>query len=80
MKNKNYTLKYRRFRISNLKENPRKPECEVCGKKGKIDAHHYKYEFTTKEVRKNKALALKNTISLCYKCHQVADEIGRAHV
>jgi len=47
--------------------------CLACGRKGKTDLHHYAYEYTTAEVRKEPLLALKNTIELGYRCHRVAD-------
>ena len=50
-----------------------KRKCEVCGKEGKIDFHHYKYAYKTSEVRKDPQLALENTIMLCYTHHKIAD-------
>jgi hypothetical protein len=68
-------LKYRRATFTIECNKP--TVCEACGGKGKIDLHHYKYEFKTSEIRKNKLLILKNTIWVCFPCHQVADGIRR---
>jgi hypothetical protein len=51
--------------------------CTCCGKKGWTARHHWKYEFSVKEVRKNPLLALKNTTELCYPtCHDVANAMN----
>lgn len=64
---------YRRAVFSVQADKPQ--TCQCCGKKGKIDLHHWKYDFKTSEVRKNKQLALKNTSWLCFTCHRYADAI-----
>ena len=58
--------------------NPRKGKCVNCGrergKEIKMTAlHHTMYEFSTKAVKKNPLLALKNTLESCFPCHQIAD-------
>jgi len=67
------TVLYRRTRVPVDME--RSPVCEACGRAGKIDMHHYRYAYSTDEVRKNRSLVLNNTIQLCMKCHGVADSI-----
>ena len=66
-------IKYRRLSV--IVEIPdKKLKCAICGKSDrKLDFHHYNYEFTTDQVRKNPQLALKNTLVLCYPHHKVAD-------
>lgn len=53
--------------------------CAACPAKedglGRVELHHYAYEYTTAQVRANPQLALENTIWLCYCCHKVADYI-----
>lgn len=58
--------------------NPRKGKCAACGRergKGiKMTAlHHFLYAFSTKAVKKNPLLALKNTLEACFPCHRIAD-------
>lgn len=73
MKKKIYTLKYRRYTIR-LDFNPRKGICQCCGKKGLTNMHHWKYEFTTKAVKEDNSLALKNVSELCFVCHNLAND------
>ena len=47
--------------------------CECCGRKGRLECHHWKYAYKTSEVRKNPQLALENTSWLCFTCHRIAD-------
>jgi len=59
---------------------PKLDYCEGCLKKKgegikKLDTHHWVYEFTTKEVKANPILVLKNTSVLCFRCHRIADAI-----
>jgi len=57
----------------------RKGCCEACGRcksKGEIKVtqrHHTKYAYETKTVLKNPALALENSLELCFGCHPIAD-------
>lgn len=56
----------------------RKGCCEACLRcKGKgikrTSLHHTVYAYTKETVRKNKFLALENTIELCFGCHPIAD-------
>lgn len=53
-------------------------KCECCGKIPKprgINLHHWVYAYTTKEVRENPKLAIKNTSLLCFACHRIGDAI-----
>jgi len=69
-------IKYRKLTVEVEGERPKK--CSICGKEfKKIDLHHFKYEFTTEQVRKNPQLALKNTIPVCYYDHRIADAIRK---
>ena len=69
-------IKYRRITVEVPRERPKK--CAICGKEfKKIDLHHFRYEFTTKQVKENPELALKNTIPLCYYDHRIADAIRK---
>ena len=73
---KGQRIQYRRSSITVHIDCPiRKGICEACGRKGLTHLHHYKYEFSTKEVRKDPELALKNVIELCYSCHQIGDSL-----
>jgi len=72
-------IKYRRARI--LVDAPRPERCEAC-KRGRpelkqIDTHHWKYAYTTAEVRAKPELVLENTVALCYTCHRAADAIRK---
>ena len=71
---KKYTLKYRRYTVR-LDFNPRKSKCDCCGRTGKLDFHHWIYEFETKEVKKNPILATKNGSTLCFVCHNLANSL-----
>lgn len=73
-------IKYRRATISVDVDKPK--TCEGCkrtiGKEiKKLDCHHWKYEFTTDEVRKNPKLVLKNTSWLCFTCHRLGDALRK---
>ena len=77
---KKIKIKYRRSHFTVKVPDNYEMKCEIPGcnrsnnPKG-IHHHHYKYEFKTKEVRKNPQLALKNTIKLCFFHHRIADAI-----
>lgn len=83
-----YWIKYKRIRVKVLGD--KSTQCECCLKTPKprgMHTHHWKYEFTIKEVARNPELAKKNSTSLCYKCHRVAnamriveEEFKRVHV
>ena len=50
--------------------------CKRCKSKGEIKVtqrHHTKYAYETKTVLKNPALALENSLELCFGCHPIAD-------
>jgi len=79
-KKRRYPVTYRRKRVFVERNSPiKKGKCSACHrtvKNGEIKTtqlHHWKYEFSVPKVRKNPELALKNTVELCYGCHQVAD-------
>jgi hypothetical protein len=56
--------------------NKKKGECGQSGKPiKKLDTHHWKYEFSSKEVKAKPELVLKNTSVLCFRCHRVGDAI-----
>lgn len=65
------TVMYKRARITVTAPKPK--SCVVCGRSGKIDRHHTKYAYSTRDVRKNHQLALENTYPMCFRCHQIAD-------
>ena len=70
-----YRIRYRRAQIAvNI---DRKGHCLACKKKGRTEFHHYSYEYTTKQARKDHQLAIRNTIELCYVCHKMADVIKK---
>lgn len=71
---KKYSIRYRNANIK-LLTNPRKGICEVCGYKGLTNCHHWKYEFSTQQVRENPELALKNVVELCYIHHKIANAL-----
>jgi len=75
-----YSLRYQKKRIKiPYPRNIRLGVCVACKrskKKGEIKVtalHHVKYEFKLSEIFKNRFLALKNTLELCFPCHQIAD-------
>lgn len=77
---KYYGITYKKKRIKiPYPRNIRTGKCVACKRskdKGEIKVtamHHTKYEFSITEVLKNKFLALKNTLELCFSCHQIAD-------
>jgi len=70
-------IKYRRSRVTVEVPDNFKRKCEICGKEGKIDFHHYMYTHPTKDVKKNPQLALMNTVLLCYKHHRIADALRK---
>jgi len=74
MAKKLYTLRYRRTTLR-FKKNPRKKKCECCGRKGKLDAHHWIYKYKTSEIKKNPNLALENISTLCFSCHRLANSL-----
>jgi hypothetical protein len=70
------TYKGRRFTVE--ADFIRSKTCECCKKSGrKLYLHHLKYAYPMKEVRKNPKLALDNTITLCFTCHDVANTIRK---
>jgi hypothetical protein len=76
------TIMYKRTLI--LIDAPKIKYCECCLKKQgkeikKLDTHHWRYEFTSKEVKANPKLVLKNTSVLCFRCHRVADALRICH-
>ena len=72
-----FRVRYRRARVTVEGDRPKYCAARHIMKKGKvrIELHHWKYAYTTKEVRANPQLALENTIPFCYQCHRVADHI-----
>lgn len=77
---KYYGITYQKKRIKiPYPRNIRTGQCVACKrskKSGEIKVtalHHTKYEFSTGQVLKNVFLALKNTLELCFPCHQIAD-------
>lgn len=68
-----FRVRYRRARVTVDGFKPL--ECRACSGEGRIELHHFHYEFTTAEVRKDPQLALLNSVWLCYKCHRIADHI-----
>ena len=76
---KKYNVTYHRTQIRvPYPRNPRKGVCVSCGrqrgKEIKMTAlHHFFYAYSTKAVKKNPLLALKNTLEVCFPCHQIAD-------
>lgn len=72
------TIIYKKTRIKI--DAPKIDYCEGCLKRvgygiKKLDTHHWKYEFSSKEVKANPKLVLKNTSVLCYRCHRISDAI-----
>lgn len=77
---KRQNIYYQRTRISLYYPIPIRTGCCVacgrCKSKGEIKTtqkHHMKYAYETKTVLKNPALALENTLELCFGCHPIAD-------
>lgn len=72
-----FRVRYRRARVTVEGEKP--TTCKACqlgpNEFCRIELHHWKYAYSTKEVRANPQFALENTIGLCYLCHRVADHI-----
>jgi hypothetical protein len=66
-----------RYRRSTVEvDGERRKICDCCKKVAKkIDVHHWRYEFSTDEVRKNPILVMKNTSQLCFRCHRIADSM-----
>jgi len=73
-KNKKQSVKYKQTTVYVITNYPIRPKiCSACSRESKIDLHHWKYEWETKEVKKNPILALKNTQPLCMHCHRIAN-------
>lgn len=77
---KHYGVVYKKKRIKiPYPRNVRTGRCVACKRSkeaGEIKVtamHHTKYEFSVQQVLKNVFLALKNTLELCFPCHQIAD-------
>jgi len=71
---KKQSVKYRRATVlveTNYKI--RNKKCSVCGRKGVTQLHHWKYKYTTKQVKENHILALEETQELCFFCHRIAN-------
>ncbi len=68
-----FRVMYRKLRVT--VEGVRPEVCAACRRKGRIELHHWKYAYSTSEVRLNPQLALDFTIGLCYQCHKIADYI-----
>ncbi len=68
-----FQICYRKIRVQ--VEGTRPTRCAACAAQGRIEMHHWKYAYTTEQVRKNPQLALENTIPFCYQCHKLADAI-----
>jgi hypothetical protein len=50
--------------------------CECCGNTPKprgLQFHHWRYKYTTKEVKERPELALEETSVLCFFCHRIAN-------
>jgi hypothetical protein len=81
MKVEYQTIMYKKTHIRIRKDLVNKPKvCQGCGKTvgkeiKKLDCHHWKYEFESKEVKANPILVLKNTSWLCFRCHRIGDAI-----
>lgn len=68
-------VRYRRATFTVRIRGGRPKKCEICGREGKIDLHHFRYKYKTSEVRKDKQKALENTIWLCFSCHRLGDAV-----
>jgi hypothetical protein len=68
-------IRYRNARVS--VELKKAGLCQACKAKGCTEMHHYFYAYSSSEVRAAPALALDNTIELCYKCHRIADALRK---
>lgn len=71
-----FQIRYRRIRVY-VDWKHRGRRCHCCGRAGRLELHHWKYAYTTAEVRANPELALKNTSWFCYPHHRVADALTR---
>lgn len=76
---KKYGITYHNTQIQvSYPRNIRQGICISCkrvkGEEIKVtQLHHTWYEFMLDTVRKNPLLALKNTLEVCFPCHQIAD-------
>ncbi len=71
------SIRYRKARITvDVDYKIRTGICQCCMQKAHTHLHHWKYEYKTKDVRKNPVLALKHTTELCYACHRIANAIN----
>lgn len=68
-------LRYRRLRVAVSMEKPL--WCEACGNRGRLEFHHFKYEFSTAQVRGWPELVGLNGVWLCYRCHILADAMRK---
>lgn len=66
-KNNQFLIKYKGNKVKVDRE-PRIGKCSFCGKKGKTNMHHEKYDDTD---------PLANTIELCVKCHSNIHKFGK---
>ncbi len=70
-----FRVRYRRARVT--VEGTRPKECAACKAEGRVELHHWRYDYLTKHVRSVPGLALDYTIPLCYQCHRIADAIRK---
>jgi hypothetical protein len=68
-----------RYKKVNVKVSGEKSDvCDCCmirpNPKG-LHLHHWRYDYTVKEILRNPELAKLNTSPLCYKCHLVANAL-----
>lgn len=79
-------IKYRRATITITVPFGFKPDwCQGCGRKigdgeiNKLDCHHWKYAYETKDVRKNPMWVIHNTSWLCMPCHDLGNAMRIYH-
>jgi len=71
-------VSYKRVRAK-IKWNPRRHVCECCGAKGWTSLHHWKYAYSSAEVRKDNTLAVHYTTELCFPCHELANAMRKLY-
>ena len=69
-----YTIKYKRIRVKVEGDKPL--ICECCCKAPNVpQTHHWIYAYLKKEILENPELAKKNSNTMCYNCHLIANAL-----
>lgn len=75
MKHKKWPIRYRRTTVK-VSFNPRSGRCVVFGHRAnKTDRHHWRYAYPTEKVKLDPALALDNSVEVCFRHHLLGNSL-----